>query len=248
VKLFLISISLLLCSAASAQDVSLGVNIGTNPYNRLKVNSSSDWFKPENSFAIYQTENPGSGVIIDEHKFFNTVHFGASLRLTRKKIGVNFEPQLLFEYMAFTFNTQFPNFHRVLSRKGLRLPVYATYHLFNNPMSVHFNAGFIFQSMEVNDYQRPETDFYATELEAFSSYVDYGDDHFNEVFYSRKGANINYMLGIGKRINNLDYNLRYVSAIDQSKLTGTRWQIELHINYFFLSQNDFLSKKYLYEE
>ncbi|MFK8044509.1 MAG: hypothetical protein AB8B72_03370 [Crocinitomicaceae bacterium] len=247
-RLFLTSISVLILTVAFTQDVNFGVNFGINPFNKFKFVNSSDLYQPLNSYATYQAQDKGSGLIFNENKFFNTVHFGASLRISRKKIGLHIEPQMLYEYIQFTFEAPYPDHSRILSRRGFRLPIYATYHLFNNPLALHLNVGLILQSMQVYDYQRPNITYYTALEEPYTDPDNYGERHFYDVFYNNNQFNTNYMVGLGKRFNQLDYNLRYVSGVNANSVRGKRWQIELHINFFFLSKNEIISKNYLYEE
>ncbi|MFK8038896.1 MAG: hypothetical protein AB8B74_11435 [Crocinitomicaceae bacterium] len=244
-KIRLTLISILIGLSVFGQDVNFGINFGTNPYNRLVL--KGDIYQPVNSFYSYTSEKKGSGFVIDEHKLFNTITFGASARISRKKIGLNIDPQFLFEYIRFNFKSPYQS-KRVMSRRGFRLPIYFTYHLFNNPESIHINAGFIL-SGEINyDYQVTGVSYYFSEEEPFETNLDYSQDHFKGVFYSGDGKpNFQYMVGFGKRINKLDYNLRYVTNLG-SKLQGSRWQVEMSILFYFISKEEFSTKNYLYEE
>lgn len=236
--LFLVSLNIW------GQDINFGVNFGATAYNRFVLKGDS--YQPTNSFYTYTEEKPGSGYIINKHKFFNTITFGASARISRKKIGLNIDPQFLLEYIQFNFKTPYDN-RRILSRRGYRIPIYLTYHLFNNPQSIHFNAGIIFQE-EINfDYQAPDLGYYFSENKAYDNNINYGKNHLKNVFYSNDQLKLKYLVGLGKRINRLDYNLRYVADLN-SKLLGTRWQIEFSMLFYFLSKEEFSTKNYLYEE
>ena len=246
-RLLFVAILFLMSHFSFTQDVIFGANFGVNPFNKFKFINTTDYYKPINSFYTYTSEQPGTGIIVDEQKFFITVHFGLTARVSRKKIGFNFEPQFVLEYSRIKFNSPYRN-TRVLSNKGLRLPMYFTYHLFNNPLALHLNAGIILTSVTYYDYQQPDLVYYATNEEPYVNTINGGDNHFYNVFYDKSEITAQYLIGFGKRINRLDYNLRYVSNLSSSKLTGTRWQIELHMNFFFLSKEDFSTKNHLYEE
>ncbi len=246
-KLGFVIISALFSFLVLGQDVNFGINFGTNPYNRFKFENDQSSFKPENSFYTYGPKVPGENIIFDEHKFFNTIHFGLSARISRKKIGLNIEPQILFEYIRFRFKVPYQS-NRILSRRAYRIPIYGTYHLFNNPLALHINAGIIISTNKYFDYQQPDPEYYVTDQGAWEKSINYGDNHLYNVFYDDALVNMDYMLGIGKRINNLDYNLRYVNSIGNGDLRGVRWQIELTMNFYFLSKEEFSTKNYLYEE
>lgn len=243
-KIKLTIISILLGIVIWGQDVNFGVNFGTTPYNRFILKGES--YQPSNNFYTYTQEKPGSGFIINEHKFFNTVTFGASARISRKKIGLNIDPQFLLEYIQFNFKTPYRN-RRIMSRRAYRIPIYLTYHVFNNPESIHFNIGIILRE-EINyEYQVPDLGYYFSENKPYDNNINYGKDHLKNVFYSDDQLKFQYLIGFGKRINRLDYNLRYVADLNP-KLLGTRWQIELSMLFYFLSKEEFSTKNYLYEE
>lgn len=243
VACFVISI---ICGQVLAQDLNFGVNFGTNPFNKFKFEHVSDTYNPANTVYVYTAENAGTGEIINTQKLFNTIHFGISARFSRKKLGINIEPQFMFEYNRLRFDSPYAN-NRILSSRSVRIPIYATYHLFNNPLSLHVNAGIILSSNIIYDYQQPPITFFTTAEPPYSNTINYGDNHFNEVFYDDSQLITQWMLGIGKKIGKLDYNLRYVNNLN-SNLKGDRWQIELHINFFFLSKDEVSTKNYLYEE
>lgn len=236
--------------AAQAQDINFGFNFGTNPYNKYFFKYSSDWYTPPRNAYIYNATSPGTGIIVDQQKFFNAYHFGASMRISRKKIGINLEPQMYLEYAVLNFTEPYKN-SRVLNSRGYRIPIYLTYHLFNNPLALHINAGLIIGTFKFNDYSLPDLTYYVTEKEPYGTTenTNTGDNHFYEVFYDEKTSSFSkqYMLGFGKRVNKLDYNLRYVNHFGND-LLGQRWQIELHVNFFFISKEEFKAKNYLYEE
>jgi hypothetical protein len=230
------------------QDVNFGMNFGTNPFSKFSFTSESDIYLVPDSYYTYVSENIGTGVIVDKSKLFNAVHFGLSLRVSRKKIGLNIEPSMYLEFNRFKFQNPYENI-RIMSQRGFRLPIYATYHLVNNPLSVHLNAGFIFSRYNIYDYSQPDLFFYTNEGPAYTQTVNHGENHFKDVFYKKNTGEVttNFMLGVGKRIKQLDYNLRYVGAL-QNDLLGSRWQIEFHVNFFFISKDEFNTKNYLYEE
>ena len=247
-RLIIVIISFFISAISLSQDVNFGINFGVNPFTSYKFIHNSDTYKPAHSFYTYTAKEQGTGIIVDEKKFFNTIHFGFSARISRKKIGVNFEPQMVLEYSRFNFTGTSKNNIRVLSRKGLRLPIYITYHLFNNPLAIHLNAGLILSSTNYYDYQAPDNDFFTSSDSAYVNTINNGTKHFYDVFYDRSELTTQYMVGFGKKLKRLDYNLRYVNSLANSSLLGTRWQIELHLNFFFLSKAEFSTKNYLYEE
>jgi hypothetical protein len=239
---------LLLSQSIFGQDLNFGINFGTNPFSRYLFINNSDLYKVPGSYYTYISEKQGSNIIFDESKAFNAVHAGLSLRLSRKKIGLNIEPSIFLEFTRFKLETPYENV-RIMSRRGFRLPIYATYHFVNSPLSIHLNAGIILGRYNIFDYSQPDLLFYTNEGPAYSQTVNHGENHFKNVFYKNNKGDFttNFMLGFGKKINKLDYSLRYVSTV-QNELLGNRWQVELHINFFFISKEEFKSKNYLYED
>ncbi len=227
-----------------SQEVKLGINFSTNLIQRHTLEAES--FTPNNSFYTYLPKELNSNFVIEQTKAFNSVSFGLNARVSRKKIGLVFEPQFTMEMSIFRFTSPYES-NRILNRRAVRLPLNLTYHIIKNVNSPYLIGGVMLVLENNFDFQQLSRNYYFGSEDPYETNPDFGADHFDGVFYDGR-ARYNYVIGIGKKRGNLDLSARYVSTLTPNKYLGKKWQVELNIAYYFLSNKDLTRKNYLYEE
>jgi hypothetical protein len=229
--------------STKAQEVQLGLTIGTTPYKRVVL----DWaqFAPENGYYTYVEENTGEG-IISANKVFNSVNIGAVINFSYRKFGVNIEPQYGYERTVYKFAK--PNtLSRVIGAKSFRFPFYFTYKFFKKENSSYFLLGFNFINETNWDFQHPGEKYYLSDGTAYFWNPDFGDDHFQGVLYDGK-TYTNFIIGLGKQFKRINASLRFQSPMGKvtERLPVSMFRTEFTLNWMFLSTKDFTRKHPLY--
>ena len=241
-------------SNAYSQEVKLGIHVGTNAFQ--KVDFKALYYQPKGSDYLYMPEKIGSNVIINQFYIGNNLRIGGNVRLSRKKIGLNFEPEILLEIIQLKFNTPYVS-ERFMNKKSLRLPISGTYYFFKNINTPYIILGGIWSFETVFDFQRPSNSFYTgTQEGIYDDKINFGDNHFESIFYdSDYKFRYQYMIGLGQQIKKINISARYVNYIpnfdkilENNNFRGSIWQVELNLSYYFLSNKDITKKNYLYEE
>ena len=225
------------------QEINIGLNIGTYAFQKHKLEGSV--FKPENSNYTYTLE-PSKSNVIEEFKVLNSLSFGANLKFTRKKISACLEPQMTLEVNNFRFTEPFETV-RVLNKKAFRIPLLFSYQIIKSINSPYILVGAMVSFENNYDYQQPNADFLLGNESLYENDVNFGDNHFHNVFYNNSNS-FNYIIGFGQKINKFNFSGRYINTLTPNKLIGKKWQIELNLAYYFLSNKDLTRKNYLYEE
>ncbi|MFD1553935.1 hypothetical protein DNU06_13980 [Putridiphycobacter roseus] len=237
-----------------AQEIKLGIHVGTNAFQ--KVDFKAPYYKPEGSNYTYTPEKAGSNSLINHFNVANNLKLGANIRFSRKKLGLNFEPEILLEIIQLKFNAPYLS-ERLMNKKSLRLPFFGTYYLFKNINTPYLILGGIWSFETVYDFQRPSNNYYTgTQEGVYEDKVNFGDNHFEGVFYdTEQKFRYQYMIGIGQQVKKINMSARYVNyvpnfenLIENNVFRGTIWQIEFNLSYYFLSNKDVTKKNYLYEE
>jgi len=244
IRTFLFFTTIMSSAFNFSQEIKLGVNLSTNAFQRHILEGES--YKPEGSYFTYYPEGLNSNLIVDQFKTFNSISLGANARFSRKQLGLVFEPQLTMELNNFKFTSPYYS-NRILNRRAFRFPLILTYHLIKNINSIYAIGGAMFVAENNFDFQQLSQQFYFGSEDPYETNPDFGANHFQSVFYDNS-LRYNYIVGLGKKSGDFDISARYVNTLTPQKYLGKKWQIELNIAYYFLSNKDLTRKNYLYEE
>lgn len=242
-KKLLLYISLMMSLGLSAQELRLGVTIGTAPIKFMKYDSAQ--YAPANSYFTYVEEYSGSGLIKD-YKPFNALNLGGVLNFAYRKFSLNVEPQFYFQRSVYRFIEPI-RLKRVIGSKGFRMPIYLTYKFFKKETSAYILLGYTAIKERYWDFQHPSEDYYFSGGEIFQNEPNFGHDHFESVLYDSRGYG-NFILGFGKQFKKFNSSIRFSAPSRRyaDRIQAQTWRYELTFSWLFLSTKDFTNKHPLY--
>ena len=242
-KLIQIACFISLANTSIAQEVRLGLNLGTTPLKRVLVDTAI--YSPANSYYTYIESSEGAG-LIDSYKVFNSVNIGAILNFSYRRWSFNLEPHYFYERGAYRFK-QPVELKRVIGAKGFRMPFYFQYKFFKKENSSYFIFGWNITKANYWDFQHPSEGFYFSNEQAYQGNLDVGDDHFKGILYDDQSY-VSGILGLGKQFKKMNSSLRIQAPIGKvnERLPVQSWRIEWTFSWFFLSTKDFTNKHPLY--
>ncbi|NOQ72231.1 MAG: hypothetical protein GQ574_09535 [Crocinitomix sp.] len=232
-------------SAAYAQQLSLGIVVGPNIIQQMKLDRA--FYAPDNTYHTYLESNQGQG-LVQKISVLNGGHVGAVLFTDYKRFGFGIEPQFHYQRTYLHFERPF-QIDRIIGKKSFRMPAYFTYRLFKKPESAFVILGLNLVKEKNWDIQNPGFDYYLNGADIYSNQVEVGPDHFEGLLYDNS-AYWNYMVGIGKKSGKWNSSIRFQSNLNitNHEIEAEIWQLEVSINFLFLSTKDFTEKHFLYEE
>lgn len=242
-KLLYIACFLSVANVSFAQEVRLGLNIGTTPLRRVLLDTAI--YSPENSYHTYIESNLGEG-LINDFKAFNSVNIGAIFNFSYRRWSFNIEPQYFYQRAAYRFQ-QPVELKRVIGAKGFRMPFYFQYKFFKKENSSYFIFGWNVTKANYWDFQHPSEGFYFSNEAAYQGNLDFGDDHFVNVLYDSKSY-VSGVIGLGKQFKKLNSSLRLQAPVGKvtERLPVETWRLEWTFSWYFLSTKDFTKKHPLF--
>ncbi len=235
----------LLNSVGFAQQVNVGFVVGPNFIQQMKWEQA--YFAPENSYHTYFESNQGKG-LVNKISVLNGGHIGAILFADYKRFGFGLEPQYHYQRTYLSFQRPY-RVERIIGKKSFRMPTYFTYRLFKNPESAFLILGLNLVKETNWDIQNPGFDYYLNNANIYEDQVEVGPDHFDGLLYDNS-VYWNYMIGLGKKSGKWNTSIRFQSNLNitDHDIEAEIWQVEVSINFLFLSSKDFTEKHFLYEE
>ena len=242
-KMLNIACFLSVVNISLAQEVRLGLNLGTTPIRRVVLDTAI--YSPTNSYYTYIEEGEGLG-LIDDVKLFNSVNAGVILNLSYRRWSFNMEPQYFFQRSVYRFKEPI-ELKRVIGAKGFRMPFYFQFKFFKKENSSYFIFGWNITKANYWDFQHPTDGFYFSNQQAYEGSLDFGDDHFVNILYDSKSY-VSGIIGLGKQFKKLNSSLRIQAPIGKinERLPAQSWRLEWTFSWFFLSTKDFTNKHPLY--
>jgi hypothetical protein len=228
----------------NSQEVRFGLVGGTAPVKKVVLDIPL--LIPTNTYYTYFEESEGAG-LINETKFFNSVHLGALFNVSYKRFSLNLEPQFYIERMRFRFQYFNTDMERIIGCKAFRMPVYLTYKFFKKERSSYVLCGINVINETNWDIQFPGDGFYLNGKPAYLETENYGDDHFQDVLYDGR-TYLNLNVGLGKQFKYINSSIRFQKPIGgvNERLPVRTFKVEWTLSWLFLSTKDFTKKHPLY--
>ena len=233
----------LLLFCGKAQEVRLGMTIGTSPAEYTSLNIAQH--SPANSYYTYVESSQGEG-LIRTVKVFNSANIGVVINFSYRRFAFNMEPQFFYKRGIYTFREP-AEIRRIMGAKAFRMPMYFTYKFFKKENSAYLLLGWNITKESNWDFQHPGDGFYLSDQPPYAQTPDFGDDHFQGVMYDGMSYS-SVILGLGKQFKKFNMSIRFQRNSNkfESRLPLDTWRTDLTFSWLFLSTKDFTNKHYLY--